>query len=107
MNVRWCVALAVLALFGCLAAPAEPVLAGGPHWVGAPQGSDKTWQCKKSVSIDQAVQTASLKMAADFCTAAVAINGQTVLTVEPYSPTQELDVTAHLRQGKNEIGIVA
>src|SRR5207302_549124 len=69
------------------------------------KANERIWHFKRDFTIDQAVQTAGLKMAADFCTAAVVINGQTVLTVEPYSPTQELDVTAHLRQGKNEVGI--
>lgn len=107
MSPRWCFVLAVFGLLGGATTAAQPALAAGPHWIGGSKASERTWQCKKSMSIDQAVQTAGLKMAADFCTAAVVINGQTVLTVEPYSPTQELDVTAHLRHGKNEIGINA
>lgn len=79
--------------------------AAGPHWITGPQDVGRTWHFKRTFSVDSAVQAAELKFAADFCTAAVVINGQQVLTVESYSPTQTLDVTNFLRQGKNEIEI--
>src|SRR5438128_1503419 len=76
--------LAGLALFMlAVLSRALPAFAGGPHWTGGTKATEKAWHFKKSLSIDQAVQTAGLKMAADFCTAAVVINGQTVLTAEP------------------------
>lgn len=82
-------------------------LADGPHWIGGKDGSGRLWSFKKSVTIENGLQSAELKLAADFCTAAVVLNGQTVLTVEPYSPTQDLDVTSYLRLGKNELDITA
>src|SRR5262245_53264568 len=85
-----------------LMAPAE---AGAPQWIGWAQGRAPAWQFKKSISIDAAVHSAGMKVAADFCTAVVAINGQSVLAVEPYCPLQEIDVVNFLRRGKNEIGI--
>lgn len=84
-----------------------PAEAGTPHWIEGAPGGEPTWQVKKSISIDEAVHLAGMKVAADFCTANVTINGQTVLVVEPYSSTQEIEVTNSLRRGMNEIAITA
>src|SRR5262245_15269478 len=73
-----------------------PVEAGAPQWIGGSRGREPTTQFKKSISIDAAVHSAGMKVAADFCTAEVVINGQTVLVVEPYSPLQEIDVVNYL-----------
>jgi len=102
--------------FKCLLAPlgwylllfvfvADPVRAAAPQWIGGSPERAPTWQFKKSVSIDEAVHSALMRVAADFCTAVVAINGQTVLVLEPYSPTQDIDVVNYLHRGPNEIGI--
>lgn len=93
-----------LLIFLFVIVPAE---AGAPHWIGGSQDRVPTWQVTKSVPIAKAVHSAAMRVAADFCTAVVAINGQTVLTVEPYSPTQDIEVTNFLRRGRNEIGITA
>ncbi len=87
-----------------------PARAGAPQWIGGPpgralQGQAAAGEFKKSISIDQAVHSASMKFAADFCTAVVVINGQTVLALEPYCPAQEIEVMNALRRGRNEICI--
>ena len=92
--------LLLLILFATVSAEA-----GAPQWIGGSQDRAPSWQFKKSVSIDEAVHSASMKVAADFCTAEVVINGQTVLVVEPYSPTQDIDVMNYVRRGQNEISI--
>ncbi|MBL9085283.1 MAG: PQQ-dependent sugar dehydrogenase, partial [Planctomycetales bacterium] len=45
------------------------------------------------------IQQARLRLAADFCGCVVDLNGQILLRVTPYCPTQELDVTDAVRQG--------
>jgi putative heme-binding domain-containing protein len=90
----------VLVLTGGLAARGAT-----PHWLSGTNQAGKARRLSKSFSIDEPVQRAELKLAADFCTAAVAFNGQPVISVEPYCPLQVVDVTRHLRRGNNELGI--
>ena len=52
-----------------------------------------------------AVQSATLRMAGDFCRTLVTVNGEQVLRIEPYCPTQELDVTNFLRLGENKVEV--
>ena len=80
--------------------------AQGPHWIGGTSVASKTWQFERSFSAEAAVQSAKLKLAADFCTARVLINDQPVLTVEPYCPTQDREVTRYLKRGKNKLSVV-
>jgi len=81
--------------------------ADGPHWIGGASVASKTWRFEKSFTAEAAVQSASLKLAADFCTASVVINGQPVLVVEPYCQTQEPNVTSYVRRGENTVLITA
>src|SRR6266481_9837505 len=78
------------------------VLTGGmaargatPHWLSGTNQAGKARLLSRSFSIAEPVQRAELKLAADFCTAAVAVNGQPVISVEPYCPLQVVDVTRH------------
>ncbi|MBI3865404.1 MAG: c-type cytochrome [Planctomycetia bacterium] len=89
-----------LALSGGNAARGET-----PHWMIGTDQDGKARPVSKSFSIDEPVQTAELKLAADFCTATVTLNGQPVIAVEPYCPLQVVDVTRHLRRGKNELAV--
>ena len=83
------------------------VHAQGPHWIGGASVVAETWRVEKSFLADAAVQSAVLKVAADFCAVGVEINGQKPLVVEPYCPTQELDVTRFVRRGTNDVAITA
>jgi hypothetical protein len=84
----------------------RPDQASAPHWIELNRDEGK-WHFARSFILEDTVQSAGLQFAADFCTAAVTMNGQPVLTVEPYCQTQELDITSYLRRGENEVSISA
>jgi len=78
------------------------------HWIWAPESSKgSSWQFSREFQLPEAVQAARLQFAADFCDAQVVINGQQVLSIEPYCQTQELDVTTWMRRGENSLKITA
>lgn len=87
-------------------------LAGGvaargatPHWIVGTNDDGMAQRLSKTFSIERPVEGAELKLAADFCTAAVTLNGHPVISVEPYCPLQALDVTRHLLRGRNELAV--
>jgi putative heme-binding domain-containing protein len=88
-----------LALMGLVAHGATP------HWIIGTNEDGKVWPLSKTFSIEEPVQTAELKLAADFCTASVTLNGQPVISVEPYCPLQVVDVTRYLERGRNELAV--
>lgn len=97
-----------LALFlSCALALVGGVAARGatPHWISATGDDGKTRRLSKTFSIEGPIQGAQLKLAADFCTATVTLNGRPVISVEPYCPLQVVDVTRHLRRGRNELAV--
>jgi putative heme-binding domain-containing protein len=96
-----------LAVFICLLVFMGRYAAHGatPHWIIGTNERGKTRRLSKSFSIEEPVQQAELKLAADFCIATVTFNRQTVISVEPYCPLQVVDVTRHLRRGKNELAV--
>jgi len=51
----------------------------------------------------QAIQSANLRFAGDFCRTQIAVNGRPVADVLPYSQTLNLNVTDALRPGKNDL----
>ncbi len=71
-----------------------------PQWVrvAQPGTMSRTFQ-------SPAVQSATLRVAGDFCRTLVTVNGEQVLLLEPYCQTQELDVTEFLHLGDNKIEI--
>src|SRR5262245_33329214 len=81
--------------------PSQPTTA--PHWIWSSTGS--ACDLERSFRLEQRAQAATLRLAADFCHAAISINGRPVLRVEPHSPTVDADVTAVLRSGDNRIEI--
>src|SRR5688572_16249238 len=81
----------------------QPTIA--PHWIWTSAGD--AGELERTIQVDQRVQSAMLRFAADFCDARVEINGQPVLRVEPYSPTVDVDVTSAFRLGENRIKVVA
>ena len=88
---------------------AGPVIVHGeqPHWIWGEERSGAGESFARKFTLDDSVHVASLKFAADFCSATVEINGATVLRVDPFSPTHELEATRYLRRGANELRIEA
>src|SRR5689334_9714053 len=92
----------------------EPAANGQlPHWIWG-KTSRTDWKSvpqavrlEKSFNAAGAIETATLRVAADFCRATVELNGRAVLRLEPYSPTTEMDVTAYLAGGENRLAIAA
>ena len=83
---------------GTLAAADE---SPAPHWIEIePQAAA---QVRRDFEIGSAIQSARLKIAADFCEIAVEVNGRLAATIEPYSETVELDVTPLVKLGQNQI----
>jgi putative heme-binding domain-containing protein len=81
-----------------------PVARGAtPHWIIGTGQDGKPARLAKVFSIEEPVQGAVLKLAADFCTATMTLNGQPVISVEPYCPLQTVDVTRQLQRGRNEL----
>lgn len=78
-----------------------------PDWLWGPNRDVPAWRLEKRWEINDGVLTARLKFAADFCKAAVWINDRVVLQMEPYCPTQTLDVTEYVRRGANELVVSA
>lgn len=60
-------------------------------------------QFQKSFTTKGTVDHAALMGVADFCHLSVSLNGKPIAQVEDFSPRFEIDVTAHLRKGKNLI----
>lgn len=88
------------------------VLAGGvaargatPHWIVGTNEDGTARRLSKTFSIERPLEGAELKLAADFCTATVTLNGHLVISVEPYCPLQVVDVTRHLQRGRNELAV--
>ena len=76
-----------------------------PHWISGTSEGATSQRLSKTFSIEESVRGAELKLAADFCTATVTLNGQPVISVEPYCPLQVVDVTRHLQRGRNELAV--
>lgn len=62
---------------------------------------------QRTFEITRPPQSARLRLAADFCRVTLRINQEPVLEVEPYLPTQSLDVTPYLQRGANVLEVVA
>ena len=83
---------------------ADPVLAvlfPIPHWISTSTPGSQPVNLVRSFSADAPVQQATLKFAADFCFATVAINETEVLEVAPFVQLQTLDVTNAVQRGEN------
>src|SRR5260221_10399728 len=111
--------LTTLCFLASLAFGQSPVLGErslAPHWIWhrdtcgelSLKLSEKD-ECilERAFQVDQRVKAATLRLAADFCHARVEINGRPVASVEPYSPTIDVDVGATLRSGDNRVVIAA
>ena len=86
-----------------LLAPAGIAADGVPQWIW--DRGQRECSLSRSFTVELPIQSASLRLAADFCDATVRINGRGVLTVEPYSPTTDVDVTSAIRAGENRVAV--
>jgi putative heme-binding domain-containing protein len=87
-----------------------------PHWiwnrdtsgdVSLTAAGDSRCRLEHVFRVESRVQSATLRLAADFCAAKVELNGRPLVSAEPYCPTVEIDVTAALALGENRIAVVA
>ena len=56
--------------------------------------TDSSCRLEHRFRLDSRVQSATLRLAADFCRATVEVNGRPLVSAEPYSPTVDADATA-------------
>ncbi|MFN6150098.1 MAG: hypothetical protein ACK5BP_09030, partial [Planctomyces sp.] len=76
-----------------------------PTWVWVESENAVARQMQQDMLLASAPASARLKIAADFCTAAVLINDRPVCVVGPYAATVSLDVTQSLGSGRNQIAV--
>ena len=76
-----------------------------PHWISSSTSSTHPVDLVRSFAAVAPVQQATLKFAADFCFATVAINETEVLEVAPFVQLQTLDVTNAVQRGENRLRI--
>ena len=84
-----------------VAAPTTPI----PHWISSWMPDSPSVDLTRSFSVEAPVQQATLKFAADFCFATVAINETEVLEVAPFVQLQTLDVTNAVQRGENRLRV--
>ncbi len=76
-----------------------------PHWISSSTSNSPPVDLVRSFSAEAPVQQATLKFAADFCFATVAINDTEVLEVAPFVQLQTLDVTNAVQRGENRLRV--
>src|SRR5262249_14322033 len=64
-----------------------------------------SWQASRSFEFERGVQSAFVRLAADFCRTTLTLNGRRLLVVDPYCQTQIIDVTSAMQRGKNELSL--
>ncbi len=97
-----------LCLACSLSFAADPVAAptaANPHWLSTSTPDSPSVDLTRSFSAEAPVQQATLKFAADFCFATVAINETEVLEVAPFVQLQTLDVTNAVQRGENRLRV--
>ena len=75
--------------------------------VGLAEHAEPACRLQRTFEVDQPAASAALRLAADFCRATVEINGRQIASVEPFSPTIDVEVTAAIKTGDNQIVIAA
>jgi putative heme-binding domain-containing protein len=79
-----------------------------PQWISIPQHHTSAGEItlSRGFECEDAVNQARLKMAADFASCSVVLNGQAVVTVDDFGPLIDIDVAPHLKRGSNTIQLV-
>ncbi len=78
-----------------------------PHWIWSPASREagQSVCLRGQFTLDAPLKRAQLHAAVDFCHAALFINGTRVALHEPYRQPILIDVTEHVQQGPNTIGL--
>ena len=82
-----------------------------PQWIGpARDGTDivelTTYELEKQFVVDQAIEAATLRVAADFCDVEVVLNGHRIAKVSPYDFCSPISVTRWCRKGNNSCKLI-
>ena len=107
--MRHCWIAACLCLLCSAAFAVDPVVPvpppATPHWISTTSPGPNPVDLVHSFATDAPVQQATLRFAADFCFATVAINDTEVLEVAPFVQLQTLDVTNAVQRGENRLRV--
>ncbi len=93
------------------AAVAEPSAVPAAHWIWASQARDTSRTCFFRTVFDvdrgtaETVKHAEFAVAADFNHMRVYLNGQRIADVEDYDPQVRVDVTRHIKPGRNLLAV--
>lgn len=102
LRIRRCFVLFLVVAFGQLATSGES--ATQPQWLAVDvevvTGAVPGPRLSRSVTLS-APQSATLRLAADYCRVQVVVNGRAGAQIEEYCPTQLLDLTDLLVSGEN------
>lgn len=71
-----------------------------PQWIAVQHSDVETLTFEFQI---EAIQSADLRFAGDFCRTTIAINGRPIAQVLPYCQTLDLEISDALRPGKNQI----
>ncbi len=96
------------------AAPMDRVESRPPHWMWvenvsnqSPIASSQVVSFDRTIELPERVRKANLRLIADFCHVTVTINGQAIVSVEPFHETVDLDLSDKFSRGNNKIEISA
>ena len=64
-----------------------------------------TWSASHAFSITNVPKTATLRATADYAGMTISLNGEAILSLDPYDPPREIEVTRFLTEGANELSI--
>lgn len=80
-----------------------------PEWIwgSSDRHQSRTVVMTRMFSCDAAIVEAQLRLAADFTSCSVALNGRTVATVDDYGPMLNLEVADALKLGANTMEVTA
>lgn len=99
------VRIAPFVLSICLAASVAAA-AESPHWIDGAHDVGGLRRVVRTFTLDAPIERAAVRLAADFCSASLFVNGRAALVVEPYCQAQDLDVTPLVQRGKNDLAVV-
>ena len=85
-----------------------PLRAGpvAPVWIWSARGDrigSEKMSATRQFSVSGVVERATLRATADFAGLEISVNGEAAITLDPYDPPQEIDVTRFLTAGENSL----
>ena len=99
------VGLCLLCSPACAAEAPAVSPAAIPHWISTSPPRSHPVDLMRWFKAEAPIQQATLKFAADFCFATVAINETEMLEVAPFVQLQTLDVTNAVQRGENRLRV--